>query len=86
MLSIVLTKGLRRSPVVEHDMTTRSPSGLSERRTGFSPPGARLADGPGCPPDRGRPMSGNKWLTGGQTMGAPGAVVHSQPSARWVTT
>ena len=34
------------------------PFGVERTADRLLPPGARLADGPGCPPDRGRPMSG----------------------------
>ena len=35
------------------------PFGVERTADRLLPPGARLADGPGCPPDRGRPMSGS---------------------------
>jgi hypothetical protein len=42
--------GLRPEPVMGHDVCTRSPSGSSERRTGFSPPELGSPTAPVVPP------------------------------------
>ena len=40
-----------------HGMGRGRPFGVERTANRLLPPGARLADGPGCPPDRGRPIS-----------------------------
>ena len=50
--------GLRSEPVMGHDGPTRSPSGLSERRTGFSPPELGSPTAPVVPPTGAVPCRG----------------------------
>ena len=49
-ISACRSEGLRGDPVMRHDGLTRSPSGLSERRTGFSPPELGSPTAPVVPP------------------------------------
>ena len=54
------------------------PFGVERTADRLLPPGARLADGPGCPPDRGRPMSGCQVRVpgAGRRPGRGGPAVH----------
>src|SRR3954454_20399621 len=59
------------------------PFGVERTADRLLPPGARLADGPGCPPDRGRPMSGCRPGTdrSGVTAGHRPGILTPDPSS-----
>jgi hypothetical protein len=81
--------GLARRAVDGTRLTHSLPLGVERPANRLLPPGARLADGPGCPPDRGRPMStpsapihapgrGDPAPDRGRPMSAPGAAPGSR--------